>query len=165
MHSKLYLLCPTDCLESVINNFYESENYFYTSLGNSVVFSDAVIHQITKLVHQNKITEICFVLSHDNKIINDAIENQDFIAVRGLNTFYKKINSQKEYSQILSQTHYNHYFMVSYYLNGKIKELNLKLQNRIKHSITFSGKIYNRFENTFSTIYSELILIEKHQLN
>lgn len=37
MHKCLYLVCPTDCLEPIINNTFKQEHYFYTSLGNAFV--------------------------------------------------------------------------------------------------------------------------------
>ena len=59
----------------------------------------------------------------------------------------------------------NHqYLLLSYILNDKIKELKVKLADSID-SITINGKIYNKKLDDFTYIYSELINLEKHNMN
>ena len=164
MQKALYLLCPTDCLESVINNTYHSDNYFYTSLGNSVVFDTNISSQIQKLINTHKITHITFVLSSNNNVVNDVLSNKDLSEIKSLDAFYTQIQQQKKYTQELWLNTSNHY-LLSYYIRGKMNELQNKLKNRINHSVTISGKIYNRFDNVFENIYSKLIYLEPYRLN
>lgn len=165
MQKCLYLLCPTDCLESVINSNFENENYFYTSLGNSVVFTPYTIQHIKKLITKRKIKNIYFVLSDNNNIVLDALGKQNYSKLRGLNNFYTKITAQKKHTEILWQNDSNRLAIISYYLNRKIKELHFELINSVSHPVKIGGKIYDRFENTFKNIHSTLVCIEKHYLN
>lgn len=60
----------------------------------------------------------------------------------------------------------NHQFAVlSFYLNKKIKELELQITNLSNESIKIRGKIYNRDKNKFTNIYFDLGCLEKHHLN
>jgi len=166
MQKCLYLLCPTDCLELVINNTYRGENYFYTSLGNSVELNNETLNKIESLIIQHDFKKIFFVLSDQNNIIKDALGNQKFLDVRGLNRFYKDIVKQKENSRMLSVVDYNQFSILSYYLNSKIKELQWGLKETTRaNSIKINGKIYNSFKKTFQNIYPELICLERPQLN
>ena len=161
MHKRLYLLCPTDCLEPIINNTFKYENYFYTSLGNSFASDIETLKGIKELVKNHSIKEIYFVLSKDNKIILDALGNQSFSGIKGLNNFYNEIRKQKKRSKVSAQIGNRQFSVLSYYLNKKVKELQLELN----HSIKISGKIYNRNKDMFTNTYANLICLEKHHLN
>lgn len=164
MHKHLYFICPTDHLESVINTTYRQENYYCTSLGNSITFDAKVVGQIHQLIETKKISRITFVLSNTNNIVGDALKNHDFVRIRGLDTFYDEILKQKSHSTLFGQS--NHLsFLVSSYLNKKIKELQRKLNNVPNSLIKINGKIYIREKNTFKNIYSDLVCIEKHAFN
>ncbi len=164
MHKCLYLLCPTDCLESVINEKYKNENYFYTSLGNSFAYDNDTIKHIKDTVYKNNIRNIYFILSIDNQIILDALGRQDFSHIRRLSSFYDEINHQKKYVKMSWRKGNIQFSVLSYYLNKKIKELNAVL-NLSSNPIKIYGKIYNRHYDIFSNIYSGLIYLEKHHLN
>lgn len=165
MQKCLYLLCPTDCLEPVINNTFKHKNYFYLSLCNSFIIEDNTIKSIKQLIKKHKIKEVYFVLSNSNYIVKDALGTQDFLKMRGLSSLYSQINTQKKYSEIFWQTDTSQFSILSYYLNSKIKELQFELGNITNDSLKIDGKIYDRFDNAFKNIYSDLICIEKHSLN
>ncbi len=165
MHKSFYLICPTDCLEHTINKKFKYENYFYTSLGNSFVYDRNTIEYISKIIKKHKIREICFVLSIDNKIVSDALNNNTFLNIGALNNFYTEIRQQKKHSEIAFKKENLQFTIISYYLNKRIKELEIQLINLSSQSIKIRGKIYNRNQDKFSTIYSELICIEKCQLS
>lgn len=165
MRKCLYFLCPTDCLESIINNTFKCENYFYTSLGNSFVSDIETIAYIKETIRKHNIREIYFVLSNDNQIILDALGRQFFSGIRGLKKFYNEITRQKEHSEVSWQTDDRQFSVLSYYLNKKIKELQPELRNLLDHPIKIRGKIYNRQENAFKDIYSDLVCREKCYLN
>lgn len=165
MQKKLYFLCPTDCLECTINKQFKFENYFYSSLGNSFIFDSKTIGNIKEMILKQNIKEISFVLSSNNTIIEDALGSQSFLKTRGLKSLYGQIIKQKKCSEILYQSNFNSFLILSYYLNAKIKELKFELEKHIKYPLKINGKIYNRFENVFKDIYADLICIEKHSLN
>lgn len=165
MHRTLFLLCPTDYLESTINREFNQENYFYSSLGNSFVMDSETLESIKALIKKHRIQEINFVLSSNNKIIVDALGEQFFSDVKGLKTFYDEVILQRERSEFLWQTNNHQFSILSYFLNNKIKELKLALSDLTNDSIKIRGKIYNNDKNIFRNIYSNLICIEKHFLN
>ena len=46
METTLFLLCPTDCLESKINEEFKGDNLFYSSLANNYSFDSKTIRDI-----------------------------------------------------------------------------------------------------------------------
>lgn len=165
MQKCLYLLCPTDCLEPIINNTFKHQNYFYTSLGNSFISDCETIEHIKQVVKKYNIKKICFVLSLDNLIIEYVLKHQDFSKIKGLKSVHNEVITQKNRSKTISQTGNDQLSFFSYYLNQKIKGLNLELNNLFNQSIKISGKIYDRKKEIFTNIYSNLICIEKYHLN
>ncbi|MEX0360904.1 MAG: hypothetical protein AB3N10_07935, partial [Allomuricauda sp.] len=123
MQRSLYFVCPTDCLEPIINCTFGDKNHFYTSLGNSVVFDKHTIDYIEPLILKQNVKEIYFVLSISNSIIIDALENQNFVDIRGLNDFYDEVLRQKGHSEVLCRQDNRQFMILSYHLNKKIKEL------------------------------------------
>lgn len=165
MPTCFYLVCPTDCLEYTINKKFKYENYFYTALGNSFVFDAKTIKHIKNIIREHHIKEIYFVLSIDNKIILDALGANKFSDIIGLHNFYKDIKRQRKRSMLSLKRGNIQFAILSYHLNKKIKELELQLSDLSNIPIKIRGKIYNKNENTFSNIYSNLVCLEKHHLN
>ena len=95
MFNKLYFICPTDNIESIINSKLNDNNFYITSLANSITFNYDFIKELHSIIESKKISEITFVLSDDNKLINDALENKKFKNIRSLNHLNLKISSQK----------------------------------------------------------------------
>ncbi len=166
MRKQLYFTCPTDCLEPIINDTFKQENFYCTSLGNSLSFNVQVVSQIKKLIITNEIKEISFVLSIDNRIVLDALRKQDFSEVQGLSDFYGKMTKNKKHSEASWQKSDLH-MVLSYHLNSKIKELKhgLDANDLSVDQLKITGKIYNRKANTFDHIYSDLICLEYLSLN
>ena len=160
-----YLICPTDCLEQTINKKFKHENYFYTSLDNSFINDSTTIENLKSFIKKQHIKTIFLVLSMDNKIILDALGVNDFSNIGALNKFYKEIRKQKRRSKISLNKGNLQFGVLSYFLNKKIKELEFQLHNISNLPITISGKIYNRDQDKFMNIYSDLVYLEKHHLN
>ena len=163
--SKLYFICPTDSLEPIINDTFTSGSYYYTSLGNSITFDKHVMRQIKKLIRTKKIQEIYFVLSNDNRILLDALGNQNFSDITGLNDFYTQIIQQKKDSETSWQGQNHQSLILSNHLNNKIKELKLELSGSMADRLKIGGKIYHKKENIFSDTYHNLIAMECFSLN
>lgn len=164
MQNTLYFICPTDCLESVINNTFKNENYFYTSLGNSFNIDNNILARIKCLVKKHQIKKMCFVLSSDNKIIEDAVNHQDFSNINGLNNFYKDISKQQQ-SVIIYNNQQQGLSMLSYILNKKVQELQVKLAAVTNCFIEINAEIFDRNSNAFIPVYSNLLCLKKYQLN
>lgn len=165
MGACFYLVCPTDCIENPINQYFRDENYFYTSLGNSFNCDSKTLEYLKSMIINLKIKEICFVLSSDNEIILDALGNEKFRKVGELHNFYKEIRIQKERSKMCFQKENHQFSILSFYLNKKIKELEFQLAHLMKSPILITGKIYDKKEKLFTNIYTDLICLEKHHLN
>lgn len=165
MKKLLYFICPTDCLESVIDDTFRQENYYYSSLGNSVIFYRRMLREIQKLIVEKNIKEISFVLSHDNRIVSDALDKQDFLNVRGLKNFYTKVIEQRQRVAILWESLNTQSLILSYYLNQKIKELEKGLKRLAIHGVKIKGKIYNKKQDSFEDIYHDLICMDYSNFN
>lgn len=163
MQKSLYFICPTDCLETVINHRFKQKNYFYTSLGNSFNADNKTVERIQCVVQKHRIRKICFVLSNDNKIIEDALHHQDFSDMNGLRNFYAEISKQRKKTAIISKN--KQFTMLSYFLNKKIQELEINLASILNFPIEIFAKVYDRDCDTFTPVYSNLVCLEKHQLN
>lgn len=164
MQKCFYLICPTDSLESVINNTFGCENYFYTSLGNSFSYDARTIAYISQVIEKQNIKEICFVLSLNNKVVLDVLQN-NVSSIRRLDNFYCEISKQEKRSKAVSQKGKYQFSVLSYYLNFKIKDLQLQINNLSDKPITISGKIYNEHIGAFADIYSDLVCLDKYHLN
>lgn len=165
MRKTLFLLCPTDCLESIINQRTSCENYFYTSLGNSFHMDPKTLECLKALITKHQIKDIYFVLSDDNKIVMDALTQQNFSDIKGLKAFYKAIAIQRNESKLLWTSKDAHFALLSYYLNTKIKALQQELTCVTESSLAIKGKIYHRKNHTFKAIYSDLICLKRQYLN
>ena len=102
--STLFLVCPTDYLESTINEEFKGDNLFYSSLVNNFSFCTNTVTNLEELVMNNNIKEIYFVLSTQNKIILHAMAGQSLSQIRGLKNFdsyIKKIRRCLNYFGIL----------------------------------------------------------------
>ena len=119
MFNKLYFICPTDNIESIINSKLNDNNFYITSLANSITFNYDFIKELLSFIEAKKISEIAFVLSDDNKLIKDALENNKFKNIRSLNHLNLKISSQKNFFKKESTISEIRLDLISYLLNQK----------------------------------------------
>lgn len=160
MQKHLYFICPTDHLERVIDRTFEQDNYYYTSLGNSITFDLETLEQLVEFLSNKNIRNISFVLSDDNSILLDALGNHKFSQIAGLQHFYQEINRQKIRSTLRWQSHHLQFSILSNYLNQKIKEFRQALGKRYAEQMRINGKIYLSQQKIFSGIYPEWICEE-----
>ncbi len=158
-------MCPTDCLEARINEQYNTVNYFYTSLGNSFNIDQLSLKNIQELIKKHSIKNIYFVLSSDNRFILDALKGQFSNKIGNLESFYKEIKHQKIISEKTCYTDNNEHLIISHFLNKKINQLHKELANFEANNFHIRGLVYDKYKNSFLTIYSNLTIISKHQLN
>lgn len=165
MEKHLYFVCPTDHLESVINNSFEQENYFCSSLGNSIRFYGSTVAQINNIIATKNITEITFVLSDSNPIVMDALSDRDFSELRGLRRFYNEMLRQKQRSKMLWQTNNWQVPILSAYLNMKITELQPKIRRWMMEPIKINGKLYYRKQQLFKELHFDFLCGNNFSLN
>lgn len=166
MDKHLFFICPTDHLEVIINNTFKQENYFYSSLANSLMLDIDMVGHLNDLIETTYISEITFVLSDDNKIIREALINKDYADLRGLNKFYNHISYQKKRFGLIVQKQDLTRSLLSYYLNIRIKELNQKLSaSWFSGQIKINAQIYERKQSNFLQINSKTFYKECFNLN
>ena len=165
MNESLFLVCPTDCLEARINKQYNSVNYFYTSLGNSLNIDQSSLKSIQELINNHSIKNIYFVLSSDNRFILDALERHSIFIDKRLASFYKEIYEHKYLSKKTWITDKEEHLIISHFLNKNIEQLDQKLHSITTYPLTIKGLIFDSLNNNFLPIYSNLTVLNKHQLN
>lgn len=165
MNASLFFLCPTDCLESIINKNYKGKNYFHTSLGNNSSFDLISLDSIKALICRHDIRNIYFVLSEQNKIVVEAMGGQTFPQIRGLQNFNNSINLSKKQSELFWKTSDPVISTLSYYLNQKIIQLQLNLSCLLTQPLTLKGKIYIKSQNKFIDTYPDLVCLREYNLN
>ena len=165
MQKNLYFLCPSDNLEAVIEKRYPQENYFLSSLGNSISFSDDFILDINSLLESKGIGKITFILSNNNRFILDAMKNQEFKYIKELKEYYKTIEERKVLT-IKSYKNKNFTSLItSHILKTKINELNSNLFDWIRNKISIEGKIYDPTKDMFFDVRINIIEPESLFLN
>ena len=164
MQKHLYFICSTDHLEPVINNAFKQKNYYFTSLSNSIAFDTNIVWQLNELL-QTKTSETSLLCYQTTIVLCQMHQKQDFSEITGLSNFYNQITRQKEYSKGVWQTYNRQFLILSYHLNDKIKELRLGLKCLSIDPLKINGKIFNRHEEVFSDIYSDLICREYVSVN
>lgn len=165
MNASLFFLCPTDCLESIVNKNYSGKNYFYTSLGNNSSFDSILLESIRALICRHNIRNIYFVLSEKNKIVVDAMEGQTFPQIRGFKNLINTIILNKRQSELFWKTSDSVHLTLSYYLNQKIIQLQANLSCALTQRFTLKGKIYIKSQNKFIDTYPDLVCLRKYSLN
>lgn len=165
MKRHLFFVCPTDYLETVINKHFYQENYFVTSLGNSISFNSQVIEEINTLIEAKSIAEISFVLSDNNKIIMDALKSENLKSFNGLESFYDRISTHTKRAEILKHVFHSETLFIGNYLNFKVQGLIPQLKNWFSDKVKVNALIYQREKNVFKETYTELIHLENFCLN
>lgn len=165
MNKCIYMLCPTDNLESVIRDKFDGGHYFITSLGNAMPLDNVVKGYISRLIKKERINEITFVLSEDNQIVLDALFKQNYSEVRSLGEAYKGLVDYKAQAQYSWPTHHQHPMILSCHLNKKIRELRSSLEHLVPNQIEINGKLFSKSYNSFRPIYPDLICSNQNILN
>jgi hypothetical protein len=165
MRKTLFLLCPTDQLEPIINRQAQDAPYFYASLGNSFNADPKTLQFLKTLITSHEIKAIYFVLSRDNKIVLDALGPQRFSDIKGLKRYYSHLVALQKESQLSWSSQAAQTALVSYYLNQKINTLQHAFASTAAPSVTIRGKIYDKHAHRFYPIYSDLLCIKKPYLN
>ena len=163
--STLFLVCPTDCLESTIDKEFKGDNLFYSSLANNSSFCTNTITNLEELVINNNIKEIYVVLSTQNKIILHAMAGQSLSQIRGLQNFDHQINKHKELSELFWNSTDTTRVIISYFINQKIDQLEENFRSDINRLVRIKGKIFLKTENKFLNTYSKLICLNNLNLN
>jgi len=153
------MVCPSDHLEPIIYHSFKGQKYFYTSLGNTVDFDNGTLREIAKLIADNDIEKVTFILSENNRIALDALSNQYLIKVRGLDKAYRRFLTYKRLS--LKSWQMNNYrtMIISHHLNQKIEEMRNGLHDLLPVQPEINGKVFSKSMSSFRPIYSRLVCV------
>lgn len=75
---RLFLICPSWCLESKLRKEFGAYSYFMTALAGMLSFDDSKIAQMKNLITNYNITKICFVAHPNCQYIKNIIHPVNF---------------------------------------------------------------------------------------
>ena len=154
----LFLICPTDFLETTINSRFKGDKYFYSSLGNSFQLSDDLfVGQIKEFLLDKSINRIMLVLKDSYTFFSGKLNESDangIACIKELQTdIYKcKTEIAKFSGDLITQKK----LAISKYLNRKALSLKISL-NRKQIDIEVKALVYNKNNQTFSKTFDILI--------
>ena len=165
MQRHLYFICPTDYLETIINDTFISDNYYLTSLGNSMTFSRSTIEQLKLLIASKRINNISFILADNNQIVTNVLAKQSVDLVHDLHAFQHEITSQEKRAVKMWQMQNYQIPVLSYYLTLKVDQLKYQLSNSTLNQVEIDAKIYYRDQDIFNEVSSDLVYHQQFSLN
>ena len=164
MHNNLFFICPTDHLEMTINDTFKDENYFYTSLGNSVSFGPDLAKQLTEIVEAKNIKKVFFMLSYDNPIVLNGMKSKlpsSYLRMKG---FYSEIAKESNTTLELWERCDSRNIILTNLLRRRIEEFKACL-NKTSIDLVINGKLYLKKERIFKDINSHPISTNLYNLN
>ena len=156
MHKHLYFVCPSDNLEGLIDKKFPQENYFLSSLCNSLSLSKDIMQEVSALIELKGIDKITFILSDDNKLIFDGLRNQNFDNINVLKKLYNNISDYKKLTSKVYREGNIQILVTSNLLNEKIKEIKMSLCDWLSSKVNIDAKIYIRKSDEFKGFPNDL---------
>ena len=157
MQTCLYMICPTDYLEVIVDNRFSGHKHFYSSLGNTFSMDDRTLGYISGLIKNKDINEIFIMLSEENRIVHDALKNQRYMGIRGLDESYHEFLEHNKHAVRSWKAGDYHNLILSYHLNEKVIELSESLDGLLSKQPIIRGKLFSKVKNEFINIHSNLI--------
>lgn len=142
MMTRLFLICPTDFLETKLNKMFKGENYFLTSLANSIDFGSENIGQIKKLLIEKNVEEIIVVIRSDNNLVKENHLLKACINNKALSNILKNSNQCNRFINHFKRSEDTQMLFNSCLLNNKVQALQNELKD-LDLSISVDPLIYN----------------------
>ncbi len=92
------------------------------------------------------------------------MEGQGFLKIHGLQNFNNSINQSKKQFELFWKTSEPVFSILSYYLNQKIRQLQLYFSYILTQSVNLEGKIYIKTQNKFVDIYPDIVCLREYSL-
>lgn len=70
----LFLICPTDHIESVLRQTCNSEAFFYTALGANFRWDTDTQQNLISIIENQKITKVVFITKNTNLFYREVLE-------------------------------------------------------------------------------------------
>lgn len=75
--NRLFIICPTDCIEPFIHKHFKGNNYIFPVLGLSLNLDDSYFQtQLESMISIYDITEIYLIQRNDNPIIKNILQKR-----------------------------------------------------------------------------------------
>lgn len=130
MINTLFLICPTDYMEPLIEEYFVGNKYFYTSLGNSIHLSDDnTFGQIKQFIRKRNISKIVFVLKENNKIFKEVINHSSFEEIRSLGDLYHEVKHHKSLVSHHANKAVGRKLCIFSFLSNKVLSLKIMLKD------------------------------------
>lgn len=154
MQKHLFFICPTDHLEFAINRVFPDENYFFTSLGNSVSFDEELMVYLNEMLLEKKIQRVTFVLNENNAIVVDAMKSRSPSSLDKMEGFYSQVAWQEDATFKLWRKCDSRMAVLSNLLNHKMEEFKACLNKPIMDQLEIDAKIYSTQKKSFANLES-----------
>ena len=165
MSAHLFFTCPTDYLESIINNSFPEHHYFYSSLGNSVVFDLETVADLNALIEAKNISSINFILASDNRVVNTALSEHHTMQLEGLIPFNRSIRQQYVQSFPTWKTASLPYLLICAHLKNKLNEIKIELYPWLSTKIKLNCMVYDVNNRSFKNVNAQSYLFEGLNMN
>ncbi|WP_298541437.1 hypothetical protein [uncultured Aquimarina sp.] len=70
----LFMICPTDNIESVLRQTYDCQAFFYTALGANFRWDIDTEQSLITLIENQKITQLIFITKYTNLFYREILE-------------------------------------------------------------------------------------------
>lgn len=159
----LFLICPTDFLETILNSRFKGRNYFYTSLGNNIQLEDeSTVGQIKRIIEEKEIQQISIVLKENNTFFDPLNKRVNIISsVYQLN---KEITKSKVEISKFQNPLDSKKLCISNFLNRKLHNLQRKVSYEFPQ-ISVNAILYNENQQKLISVKHDLISQAQFSLN
>ncbi len=153
---RLFLICPTDCLEEPILNHFAGEGYFYTALGAYFEFDFMAQSSLWDLICEHTIEQVVFVTAIDNVFYQDVFNKNvkhNYPVDEALAKVKKEISKHQIQPEVFSS---NFHLLVAKHLKSQKKRLlsSSYLGNRLsEEKITIDAYAYQPEKRLFSSYH------------
>lgn len=165
MVNQLFFVCPTDGIESLINEKLGRENYFVSSVGLSFSICLDFLDELFLLINENNIGKITLVLSDQNRVFLDAIDEIDLNQIVGLSGQGKDVLSQYKSDRIHWKTSDLRIPILSKFLEERMNDLKAELEKWYLNDIEINSKIFRTKSNELMITPSGLFERKIYNLN
>ena len=165
MLKHLYFICPTDNIETIIENTFSNTNYYLSSLGNTINFDQGFIEEVNAQIRAKGISEITFILSDTNRIILDLYSLEEKKSMENIDKFFSNQRKNKEDKAISEHEAVFHSQLIATYLYSKIRELQLAMSESSYNHLKVNAQVYNRQMNMFTKIKNSTACYSSFSIN
>lgn len=150
--NKLYLICPTDSIETVIYESFAGEPFFYTALGAYFQLDLQSQFKLVDLVKSKKIEQIVLISSINNVFFKYVFGNKnklDFPILKSLSQIKKKAFPGIEYPEVFASNF--HLLAVKHLMHQKNRLINSSFFGRYlkNEKIIVQALVYQPNEKAF----------------